>query len=201
MTITIEAVTPPRLDDLGALLCTDASAEKCWCMWHIIAVKAFHAGGSEHNRARLTQLAQSEASPVGLLAYLDGEPQGWCAVGPRERFARAIKTPTYRHKGVEPFANVWLVPCFFIREDARGLGLTRQLLAAAVRLAAESGADALDGFPFADGRRHYKGDVQVGFEAIFADCGFAVIRRPSGNRVVMRRILRPERAEVAPGQR
>lgn len=196
--ITTQAVTPALLDDLGALFCTDDSAENCWCMWHIIAVKLFHAGGAEQNRARLAQLALSESTPVGLLAYLDGQPQGWCAVGPRERFARAIKTPTYRHRGAEPFADVWLVPCFFVRRDARGLGLTTHLLNAAVRLAHANGADAIDGFPFAGRARRASGDVQVGFESTFADCGFEAIRRPSGNRVIMRHVLRPGASATAP---
>lgn len=187
--IETKAVTSEHLDDLDALFCANRPADRCWCMWHIISVKAFHAGGAEENRAQLTQLAQTENAPIGILAYQDNEPKGWCAVGPRERYDRAIKTPTYRSKTADPFTNVWLVPCFLIHADARGSGLSKTLLEAAVQLAKEHGADAVDGFPFTNNKRRSGGTIHVGFESTFLDCGFEEIRKPSDSRVVMRRVL------------
>ena len=187
--IETKVVTSALLDDLNSLFCMNKFAEKCWCMWHIISVKAFHAGGAEQNRAQLTQLALTENAPIGILAYQGNEPKGWCAVGPRERYARAIKTPTYRYKTEDLFTSVWLVPCFLIRSDARGLGLSKVLLKAAVQLANEYDAEAIDGFPFTSEKRRSSSQIHVGFESTFLDCGFEPIRRPSQSRVVMRRIL------------
>ncbi|MEM7116025.1 MAG: GNAT family N-acetyltransferase [Chloroflexota bacterium] len=187
--IETKVITPDLLDDLGNLFCTNRHTEKCWCMWHIISVKAFHAGGEAENRAQLTQLAHTEDKPIGILAYQENEPVGWCAVGPRERYARAIKAPTYRHKGDEPFTNVWLVPCFFVRSDVRKMGVTILLLKTAVQLAKEYNAEAIDGFPFASGKRRSSSQIHVGFESTFLACGFDPIRRPSESRVVMRRVL------------
>ena len=132
--IETKIVTPDRIEDLNTLFSTNKHTEKCWCMWHIISVKAFHAGGAEANRAQLTQLAETSPEPIGIIAYKDSEPVGWCAVGPRERYARAIKTPSYKHKGEEPYSNVWLVPCFFTRDDVRKQGITGRLLETAVFL-------------------------------------------------------------------
>jgi GNAT superfamily N-acetyltransferase len=158
-------------------------------MWHIISVKAFHAGGAEKNRTQLTQLALTENEPIGILAYRDSEPIGWCAVGPRNRYARAIKTPTYRQKTEDIYSNIWLVPCFFVRSDARGLGLSKLLLEAAVQLANKHNAEAIDGFPFTSEKPRFSSQIHVGFESTFLACGFEPIRKPSQSRVVMRRIL------------
>ena len=187
--IETRVVTPALLDDLNRLFCTNKFAEKCWCMWHIISVKAFHAGGAAQNRAQFTQLAQTESAPIGVLVYQDNEPRGWCAVGPRERYARAITTPTYRHKETEPFENVWLAPCFLVHPEARGMGLSKHLLETAVQLASDFDAEAIDGFPFTSEKRRSSSQIHVGFESTFLTCGFKPIRRPSESRVVMRRIL------------
>lgn len=187
--IETKRLTSAQLDDLDNLFCTNKYTEKCWCMWHIIAVKAFHAGGTVENRAQFSQLVATEETPLGILAYAAGEPIGWCAVGPRERYARAIKAPTYRWKGDDPFQNVWLVPCFFTRAEHRGQGVSKLLLEAAVALAVEHNAEAIDGFPFSSGKRRSSSQIHVGFETAFLACGFDPIRWPSDSRVVMRRIL------------
>lgn len=189
MIIETKVVTPAQLDDLESLFCCNKLAQKCWCMWHIISVKAFHEGGAEQNRALFSELVATEPGPVGIIAYRNGEPVGWCAAGPRERYARTLKTPTYRTKISEPLKNVWLVPCFLIRPDARGLGISKVLLEAVVQLAQDAGADAVEGFPFTAGKRRSGGTIHVGFESTFVQCGFETIRHPSDSRVVMRRTL------------
>ncbi|MCA9970136.1 MAG: GNAT family N-acetyltransferase [Anaerolineales bacterium] len=190
MTLTVQPVTERLLDDLAQLFGTNEVTERCWCMWFIIPVKQFHAQGSAGNCAQFGALAAADAQPMGLLAYQDGEPVGWCAAGPRSRYVRALKTPTYRGGPPEDDDAVWLVPCFFVRPEARGAGVAQALLEAAVALAAAAGATAVEGFPFSGAKRRSGGDVQVGFEPLFAACGFEAVRAPSASRVVMRRELK-----------
>ncbi len=187
--IDIKVVSKDLIPDIGVLFGTDSAASGCWCMWFIISVKDYHAGGSEANRTRFNDLVQTSDSPVGLLAYVDGSPVGWCAVGPRARFVRAIRTPTLKGRDASEDDTVWLVPCFFVRADARQAGVSRALLKRAVSLAKEHGATAIEGFPYAGAKRRSGGEVQVGVEPLFAACGFSAVRRPSDNRVVMRRDL------------
>ena len=188
MAFRIEPVGSGLIDDLGRLLGTDRAAAGCWCMWFIIPVKDYHRAGGAGNRASFCDLMAASAEPLGLLAYQGDEPAGWCAVGPRSRYARALRTPTYRGGGPGEDARVWLVPCFFVRREARGTGLGRALLQAAVGLAQRHGAQAIEGFPLTGGKRR-SADLQVGFEPVFAACGFEPVGRPSGSRVVMRRDL------------
>ena len=190
--LRVEKLTSNLIDDVAELFCTDKITNDCWCMWFIIPVKEFHAAGSEGNRVRFCQLVASSEQPLGLLAYEDGEPVGWCAVGPRSRYVRALKTPTYRGGEEGEDSDTWLVPCFLVRKDIRGHGVSRALLEAAVDLAKENGATAIEGFPFSGSKRRSGGDIQVGFESLFSSCGFEVIRTPSTSRVVMRRELKDE---------
>ncbi len=175
-------------DDLGELLRSDVSAHRCWCMWFIDSVKDFHAAGSDGNRARFEALARGTAEPMGLLAYCAGKPVAWCAVGPKERFARAMRTPTLRGY-VSPQKATWLVPCFYVHPGHRRSGVTKLLLERAVSLAAGHGAEFVAGFPAAGSRPATSGDRQVGAEGVFASQGFVAVHRPSGSRVVMQRAV------------
>jgi GNAT superfamily N-acetyltransferase len=186
---TTQPVTAGRLADLAALFGRNKTTDGCWCLWFIIRAKDCHAGWGAVNKARFADLTAASATPMGVLAYRDGKPIGWCAAGPRERYARALAAPTLAGHDPAEDSGAWLVPCFFVRRDARRTGVTHALLARAVDLAREHGATAIEGFPLAGGQRRPASDAYVGVEPLFADCGFRPIRRPSTNRVVMRRDL------------
>jgi GNAT superfamily N-acetyltransferase len=134
-------------------------------------------------------MAGEAGEPVGVLAYdEEARPVGWCAIGPRARYARALRSRILA--GHDPAENerVWLTPCFFVRVGSRRSGLTQALLTAAVETAREHGATAVEGFPLA-GPGPHRDDRYLGTEPLFAACGFAPVSRPSPRRVVMRRSL------------
>jgi GNAT superfamily N-acetyltransferase len=189
MALRIHAVTSDLMDDVGQLFQTDSIVRACWCMWFIIPVKEYHALGEEGNHAAFCALHAASSYPLGLLAYAHDEPVGWCAVGPRARYERAMRTPTYRDAAAEAEANIWLVPCFYVRKDKRRTGISRALLEAAVQHAKANGATAIDGFPLSKPARRASGDHQVGTAALFLSCGFSTIHTPSASRLVMRRDL------------
>lgn len=189
MTLTIKPVTSSLIGDVAQLFSSDKVADDCWCMWFIIPVKEFHAVGHAGNRASFCELVANSREPLGLLAYQNDQAVGWCAVGPASRYVRALKTPTYGTNRNQE-TGVWLVPCLFIRKDTRRAGVSRALLEAAVQLAQENGATAIDGFPHSSAKKHSSGDPQVGSESLFSACGFEVIRTLSTSRVVMRRELK-----------
>lgn len=186
--IDVRAVTPELLGDCEAIFGSSPNTDHCFCMWFIIPVTEYHAGGHPKNKQLFRDLAETSSTPVGLLAYRDGEVVGWCATGPRARYARAVRTPTFKGRDPAEDDTVWMVPCFYVRKDARREGVSRALLEGAVALAQRSGANAIEGFPFARGAKISK-DHMVGVESLFESCGFTVTRRPSRSRVVMRREL------------
>ncbi len=184
--VVVRPLSADRLTDLQRLFATNGTLTGCWCMYFLSTGREFAAGWGEPNRARFLELVAREPAPVGLLAYRDGEPVGWCAAGPRSRYAKAARSPLYRDRDPAEDRDIWLVPCFFVHRSARRSGIMSHLLAGAVRLAQAHGARAVEGFPLASNRRHPSGEAYVGVEGVFAACGFRELRRPNERRVVMR---------------
>jgi GNAT superfamily N-acetyltransferase len=193
--LEIHPVTPDRLADLADLFGTSKTTTGCYCMWFLLPGKQCDDGWGETNRRSFEARVQTSAEPLGLVGYLDGEAVGWCAAGPLTRYERALRSPVLKGSagpsGRDPAQEpgVWLVPCFFVRRTARKQGITRALLTAAVELARDHGAPAVQGFPLAGDRRRGASDAYLGAEPVFASCGFEVVSRPSASRVVMRREL------------
>ena len=187
----VRPLADDRLEDFEALLCSQPQSAGCWCMWFVRRVADYHEGGSAANRAALVEMMRSAATPVGFLAYEGPTVIGWCSAGPRARYVRALKTPTLRGRDASEDDSVWFVPCFLVHPDRRGQGVASTLLNHAVEAAAEAGAPSIEGFPLSGSRRRSaSGDFMTGTESLFASCGFVDVRRPSDNRVIMRRSLR-----------
>jgi GNAT superfamily N-acetyltransferase len=184
--LTIAPVDAGRLSDLDALFAGTRTTAGCQCLWFIVSAQQCQAGWGEGNRLALAELTRAGPDPVGLLAYRDGEPVGWCAAGPRSRFARALRSKLLAGRDAGEDPDVWLVPCFYVRRDARRAGVTRALLTAAVALARDRGARAVEGFPLSGDGRHPAGEAFLGVEPLFAGVGFTVLSRPSPKRVLMR---------------
>jgi GNAT superfamily N-acetyltransferase len=192
-TVTIAPMTVELLPDLAALFGTSRTTSGCYCMWFVQPAKQIQAGWSGGNKLAFEACTQEEQEPMGLLAYVDGQPVGWCAAGPRSRYARALRSAVLRQRDAGEDDQTWLVPCFFVRTGFRRRGIMRELLTGAVALAREHGASAVEGFPLAGDQRRGAGDAYLGVEPVFAACGFTVVDRPTANRAVMRRDLERRR--------
>jgi GNAT superfamily N-acetyltransferase len=186
--LEVRPVTPELVRDAEQVFAANPDSAGCYCMWFLIPVAQYHAGGHDENRRLFRDLAERSSTPVGLLAYADGEPVAWCAAGPRSRFVRALKVPSFRGRDPVEDDTVWFVPCFNVPKDWRRRGVSTALLNGAVELARRHGAAAIEGFPFARGAKLSR-ESMVGVQATFEACGFAETRRPSATRVVMRRDL------------
>ena len=75
----------------------------------------------------------------GLLARVDAQPVGWCALGRRRDF------PQYGTSS--PESDAWAVPCLYVAPRGRGLGVSRRLVGRAVEVAASAGASVIHGPP------------------------------------------------------
>lgn len=142
----------------------------------------------------------SSTTTSGLIAYLDGEPVGWCAVEPRSAFprlppARLAWKERGEHKDDE---SVWAVTCFATRAGYRRRGINRALVPAAVVFARERGARALEAYPLITepGVEITWGETHVGTRSIFADAGFIEVAHPTLRRVVMRIDFRAQHEET-----
>lgn len=182
--LAIRPVTPDRWQDLERLFQSHGMARSCWCTWWILRAKEWDGTSVADRRAILHDLVADGAEP-GLLAYLDGEPAGWCAVGPRERYARMMspRSRTFRPLDDEPS---WVINCFFIARSARGRGVATALLSAAVDHAFAHGARRLEAYPIDPAAQKPTTDnLFVGYLPAFLAAGFVEVAR-HGNRPVVR---------------
>ena len=101
------------------------------------------------------------AATSGLVAYLDGEPVGWCAVEPRTAYPRLLlktRVPWDGRAEDKADESVWAVTCFVTRAGFRRRGVSRALARAAVGFARERGARALEGYPMITKRAEITGE-------------------------------------------
>jgi GNAT superfamily N-acetyltransferase len=187
-TSEVRRVTTSLLPDVARLFETHGATRGCWCQAFTVSRSEYQKGWRDGgNRARFEAAAAEPGPPIGLLAYRAGEPVGWCAVGPRDRYKAAIgaRARIMRNRDPREDDRVFFVSCLFVRVGHRGSGVTYDLLRAAVDLARELGAPAIEGWP-RSGNDRQQSDLYYGRESLFAGLGFVVVDRPSPQRAVMR---------------
>ena len=183
-------LTPDRWPDLEKLFGPRGACGGCWCMYWRLTRPEFAAGQGAGNRRAFRRLVGSGVVP-GILAYMGGEPAGWCAIEPRAAYPRLARS---RILAPVDDAPVWSISCFFIDRRYRRQGLSVQLLEAAVRHARACGARLVEGYPIESG----KGNVPAAFAwtgltAAFRAAGFVEVARRSARQPVMRRRPQPAR--------
>jgi GNAT superfamily N-acetyltransferase len=159
----------------------------------------FQRSTKEQRSSRLEQLVTSGV-PVGVLAYVDGEPVGWCSVGPRQSFAGLERSRTLSRIDSAP---VWSVTCFFVGPRHRHRGLQSRLLDAAVGYARAQGAAIVEAYPVDPCSRSYR---FMGFPELYGRAGFVDVTPPDWARPVMRLVVgasaqQADRADNTPRSR
>jgi GNAT superfamily N-acetyltransferase len=180
-------------EDLQRIFGTRGTASRCQCQRYKLRPReSFASFPAEERAERLREQTScghgESATTSGLVAYLDGEPVGWCAVEPRTAYAGLLRNNRVPWTGrAEDKADdsVWAVTCLFTRAGFRKRGVSRALARAAVDFARERGARAVEGYPMTT-RNAILEELHVGTEGVFADAGFAEVSRPTPRRVVMR---------------
>jgi len=139
------------------------------------------------NRRAFQRLVRSGAVP-GLIAFEDGRPVGWVAVAPRSEYRRFERSRVLAPVDDQP---VWSVPCFFVRREGRGRGLTVKLLRAACAWAATHGARRVEGYPLEPrAGRLPPAFAWYGLASAFRAAGFREVARRSDTRPIMRKTVR-----------
>jgi GNAT superfamily N-acetyltransferase len=189
----IHPLTPARWPDLVRLFGPRGAVEGCWCMWPRLAGGEYKRSRGARNRQALHRIV-SAGPPPGVLAYVDGEPAGWCSIAPRERLERLRRS---RVMGAVDERPAWVVTCFFIPPVHRGRGLAVALLRAAVSLAARQGGRLVEGFPHDPKRAKPPGIfIWTGVAATFRRAGFREVSRRSPTRPVMRKAIGARQGSV-----
>ena len=183
---SFHSLTPERRDDFEALFGERGACAGCWCMYWRQTQKEFEQLQGSSNRQAMRKIVQSGQIP-GIIAYVDGQPVGWCALAAREIFSRLARSRIL--KPVDDFPG-WSAPCFFVDKRFRRKGLTVQLLKAAAKFVREQGGTILEGYPV-EPKKDPMPPVfaYTGLASAFLQAGFTECARRSPTRPVMRRYL------------
>ena len=194
--LTIVPANEASCEDIQTVFGTRGDPHRCQCQrFKMSPGESWASVGAAQLGSRLraqTHCGHPEATKTcGLVAYLDGEPVGWCAVAPRSAHARLLRNNRVPWEGRsedKTDASVWAVTCFVTRPGFRRRGIARALARSAVDFARERGARALEGYPMLTqpGQDVSWSELHVGNHSMFEAAGFSEVVWPTIRRVVMR---------------
>ncbi len=184
--VIYKPVTASEWPDMQALFEQGHEYRGCWCMYWRIKRSEFDGQYGDRNKQAMGRIIQSGRVP-GILAYLDGEPIGWCSVAPREHFPVLDRSRTLKRVDDQP---VWSIVCFFVARPYRGQGLSKALVRAAIEYARESGARIVEAYPLIpEESKSPQYGVFMGLASTFRQLGFEEVARRSRMRPIMRYIV------------
>ena len=190
MTWETHPVTPDRFEDFADVINRNRRPTHCWCLSHRLQPAEIQSLGDGSRERAMRALCERE-HPPGVVTYRDGEPVGWCSIGPRSQIPRLVGSRLIRPVDDVP---VWSVICVVVRAGHRRTGVTSHMLEGAVEYAAANGAPAVEAYPVDPPGRMDLTMAFVGTRAMFERAGFRVVGDTDAvagglPRLVMRRDL------------
>lgn len=191
--ITVVPANTASWEDLQAVFGTRGPSSQCQCQrYKLHSGESFDSFSVDERANRLrtqTNCGQPDAgSTIGLVAYVNGEPVGWCAVEPRPEFHGMIRNqrvPWTERDEDRTDPSVWAITCVLARAGYRRQGVGAALTRAAIEHARSNGAEALEAYPMTTSRAIDE-ELHVGLLGTFLDAGMSEVSRPTSRRAVVR---------------
>jgi GNAT superfamily N-acetyltransferase len=185
--IEFSPVDKSKWNDLEKLFGTRGACGGCWCMTWRLSPKEFKENSGEGNKKLLKNLVYQNHKP-GILAYVDNEPAGWCAVAPREIYIRLENSKVLSRIDGE---KVWSISCLFIAKKFRQQGLSTELIKNALKFCKQQGAKIVEAYPV----EPYADNIPAAFAwtgipSSFIGAGFKEVARRSRTRPIMRYLIK-----------
>jgi len=178
-TLDIRPLTADTWPDLAALFEEGGDPKWCWCQFYRVRGLDWSNSSADGNRERLATLTR-DGPPPGLVGYQDRRAVGWVSVAPRPAYDRLTHAKLLAPVDDKP---VWSIVCFVVSRSARGQGVAKALLDAAVAWAKSEGATILEAYPSdVKGRKVPAANLYHGSLSMFEDAGFEVVARRQFNR-------------------
>lgn len=177
--VAVKPLTTARFQDLADLFLEGGDPKWCWCQYFRTRGLSWSNSTPKSNRAGLQAMADDEPPP-GLIAYRDDKAIGWVSLGPRESYERLESSKVLARLDDVP---VWSIVCFVVSARARGEGVARTMLDAAIEHARTKGATTLEAYPVADKRgRVSAASAFHGAQSMFEKAGFTVVETRQWNK-------------------
>jgi GNAT superfamily N-acetyltransferase len=176
-------LTPDRWQDFEVLFGQRGACGGCWCMFWKKPRKQFHDEAYEQNRLDQKRIVEEGAVP-GILAYINGEPVGWCAIEPRGNYPALERSRILKPVDDNP---VWSVTCFFVNKKFRKQGVTVALLKEVLKYVSSKGGKIVEGYPVeVKGKMAPDPFIYTGTAAAYKHAGFVEVARRSVTRPIFR---------------
>jgi len=184
--LTCYSLEPKRWKDFEMLFGERGACGGCWCMSWRISRKEFEEQKGAGNKRTMRQLVRT-GEQIGVLVYRNRKPIGWCAVAPRESYARLEKSRVLRRIDDTP---VWSIVCFFLAKEYRRRGYSSEILKGVVAHCRKLGAKVIEAYPIIP----YSPSMPAafawtGFLSAFLKAGFVRERGWSKSRPIVRYYL------------
>ena len=187
MKLTVVPLTPERWPDLEAIFSARGCsvARSCWCMHYRRSGSHTPPPGTTRARANKAQLKAlvDAGRPPGLIGYRGKVPVGWVSLGPREDYARFVRSPVKKPVDDQP---VWSIICFVVPSEYRGQGIARALLDGAIAYARKRGARLIEAYPVDKPGRSDDVSMFLGAKSMYDKAGFSEVARRRPHRPVVR---------------
>jgi GNAT superfamily N-acetyltransferase len=181
-TIKCHPASINRKEDIEKIFDDCADAGNCFCaFWHLPKRTCENNWGEANRRWYFDTILNY--GPLGIIAYSNDEPAGWCGIAPRSKYDRLRRSRFFSAVDNRP---VWSVTCFVVRKKFRRRGLSRLLLREAVVFAQSRGAERIEGYPFDLDQGISRGDLYSGILSVFLAEGFVEVARRLPTRPVVR---------------
>ncbi len=178
--LSFRPVSPDTWTDMERLFEGRGGPKFCWCMVYRSMVPPYsRADAADKKGAMCERVAGGE--PVGILAYIDGEPMAWCSIAPLSTY-KTFQGRNYarlRSDDDQDVDGVWAIACLFVRTGFRRSGLTTPIIKAAIDYARRSGASSVEAYAVdpESPSYHFMGLVPLYESLGFEDLGMVGKRR------------------------
>jgi len=187
--VEVKPLTPERTDDFLRFFDRDAFMDNpiwasCYCLFYQFpgtGEEWQQQTGAQNRAAKQASIRAGEAQ--GYLAYVEGQPAGWCHAAPRATLPGLDRNEEFRTDDPE---GVGAIVCFVIAAPYRRQGIAARLLDAACDGLQAQGMTLAEAYPAKE--VHSEARAYHGPLAMYLAAGFTPVRE-AGEFVVVRRQL------------
>lgn len=184
--LEVYSLDKSRWKDFEDLLGEKGGCGGCWCMSWRLKKSDFEKNKGEVNKANMKSLVEQQEE-IGVLAYIDGKPIGWCAVAPRERFIKLQNSRVLKRIDDQP---VWSITCIFLAKEYRRKELSSQLIMGAVNYCKLNNAKIIEAYPAIPyDKKVPAAFLWTGIPVSYERAGFVVATQRSKWKIIMRYYL------------
>ena len=182
-TLTFAPLTKDTWKDFEKLFGERGACGGCWCMSWRLSRSDFEKNKGNGNKRSMKKLAGS-GEQIGVIAYHNGQPAGWCAVAPREQYVKLENARVLKRIDDKP---VWSIVCFFLAKDYRRQGLSVEILKGVITHCKKRGVKIIEAYPIIP----YSSNMPAAFAwtgilSSFMKAGFTEEKRWSKARPIVR---------------